>query len=308
MKLYRFSPISSESELLDALRYVHEASHKLCKEVTGMYLPVRGDIGIFCHDYGEFTYLTELRKKLTNAAPNYNGKYFPLKQSITFPEKDGVPAAMYTYLYIRQVDPYRSQVGDVDFVMSPEVFERYKMTLQIGEFRSGARLFERPDENMIELWNPENDVLAYIAINDMNEAVQGKNVDIAGVVVRDEAGRYLMVQEKRSDVYGKWNVPAGRVDAGETPQQGAAREAYEETGYEVELLSETPLLHEQIQSAGRDFYIYHAKVVGGEKRVDPSEALDVAWLTYERICELHKNGELRADVMFRAITKFQNQG
>ncbi len=58
--------------------------------------------------------------------------------------------------------------------------------------------------------------------------------DIAGVVVRDERGRYLMVQEKRKDVCGKWNLPAGWVDPGEAPEAAAIRWAREETGYEVE--------------------------------------------------------------------------
>ena len=86
MKLYRFSPIRSQVELLQALEYVHETCNRLCFETVGTYLPVRGNIGIFCHDYAEFTYLTGLREKLTNPSPNYNEKYFPLKQPITFAE------------------------------------------------------------------------------------------------------------------------------------------------------------------------------------------------------------------------------
>jgi hypothetical protein len=101
-----------------------------------------------------------LREKLAHARPNYNGKYFPLKKPLHFPEKNGVPAATYTYIYIRQVDPYRSQVGDIDFMMSSEVFEPYKNALETSEFRSGARVFGRPEENMVELWLPNYDVIS----------------------------------------------------------------------------------------------------------------------------------------------------
>lgn len=152
MKLYRFSPIRSESELMKALQYLHETSHRLCKEVYGDYLPVRGNIGIFCHDYDEFKYLTELRKNLTSDHPNYKGKYFPLKQPISFREKNGIPSATYEYLYIRQVDPYRSQVGDVDFQTALDGFNAYRQALNTTVFTNGARIFGREVRMLLELF------------------------------------------------------------------------------------------------------------------------------------------------------------
>lgn len=289
------------------LQYLHEASHRLCKDVFGDYLPVRGNIGIFCHDYDEFKFLTRLRKKLTHDEPNYNGKYYPLKQPITFPEKDGLPAAKYDYLYIRQVDPYRSQVGDVDFAMTPDGFNRYMQSLAVDTFSNGARVFGRPEENMIELWLPTVDVLCYIADNSILEAILGKRVDIAGVVVRNEKGEYLLVQEARADVRGKWNLPAGRVDDGETPEQAALREAREETGYEIELHSEKPVIERYVKEARRTFHIYEARTVGGELHVKPTEALDVAWLSYKKITQLHASGDMRADIMYEAISLVESK-
>jgi len=64
VKLYRFSPIASETDFMETMRYLHQASHRLCKEITGGYLQVRGNIGIFCHYYDEFTYLTDLRENI----------------------------------------------------------------------------------------------------------------------------------------------------------------------------------------------------------------------------------------------------
>lgn len=172
MKLYRFSPIMSEDGLREAIRYTHRACHKLCKESVGEYLPVSGNVGIFCHDYDEYEYLTNLRKELTDETPNYNGKYFPLKYPITIEADGDVPAATYSYLYIRKVDPYRSQVGDVDFVMPPTEQAAMKRGLTVGDFRKGARLFERLDENMIELWKPAYDVASYIVTEPMSQKVK----------------------------------------------------------------------------------------------------------------------------------------
>ena len=54
------------------------------------------------------------------------------------------------------------------------------------------------------------------------------SVTVAAVIER--AGRYLMVEEHtRAGL--RLNTPAGHLEPGETPQQGAAREALEETGH-----------------------------------------------------------------------------
>lgn len=127
--------------------------------------------------------------------------------------------------------------------------------------------------------------------------------DIAGVVVRDERGRYLMVQEKRIDVRGKWNLPAGRVDPGETPEAAAVREAREETGYEVEIVGK-PIFEGFIEPADRAFHIYAARIIGGERTINPNEVLDVAWLSYEEITSLHAKGLVRAEHFFDIITTF----
>ncbi len=38
MKPYRFSPIKSENDLIEAIKYVHVQAHKLCKNTFGKYL------------------------------------------------------------------------------------------------------------------------------------------------------------------------------------------------------------------------------------------------------------------------------
>ena len=45
----------------------------------------------------------------------------------------------------------------------------------------------------------------------------------------------LLVQQKVSDKRN-WSLPGGRVECGETMQQGIVREMKEETGLDVEIL------------------------------------------------------------------------
>jgi 8-oxo-dGTP diphosphatase len=58
-------------------------------------------------------------------------------------------------------------------------------------------------------------------------------VPCAGAVVRDDAGRLLLVQRGREPGRGRWSLPGGRVEPGETAAEAAVREVREETGLDV---------------------------------------------------------------------------
>ncbi len=122
MKLYRFSPIKSEQELLEAIKHTHFACFELCKKAFDKYFPVAGNMGVFCHYDDEYKFLIELRKKSTEESDNLNQKYFRLHNPIVIPARGDVPETIYTYLYIRRPDQYRAQVGDVDFVIGDKEY------------------------------------------------------------------------------------------------------------------------------------------------------------------------------------------
>ncbi len=60
-----------------------------------------------------------------------------------------------------------------------------------------------------------------------------------GVVVDDRDGTILVVHRPR---YDDWSLPKGHVDPGETFEQAALREVFEETGVRCEL-------HEELEPA-----------------------------------------------------------
>jgi hypothetical protein len=174
MKLYRFSPISSQEQLLAAIEYVHFACYELCKQSFDEYLPNASNIGIFCHYDDEYEQLVAIRKELTEPSDDPNQKYFKLHKPITIPAKVDVPETMYTHLYIRKPDPYRHHVGDVDFYLEPGQYAELKQKLLDGKIVPGARLFPRNDLDMIELYNPDIDALGYVSTNTMSEKVRVK--------------------------------------------------------------------------------------------------------------------------------------
>ena len=60
-------------------------------------------------------------------------------------------------------------------------------------------------------------------------------VPCVGGIVFDGAGRLLLIQRGTPPARGRWSVPGGRVEPGETHEQACAREVEEETGLVVEV-------------------------------------------------------------------------
>lgn len=97
---------------------------------------------------------------------------------------------------------------------------------------------------------------------------------IAQVFIKKD-NKVLMVRQyvERGDIV--WNFPGGGIEAAETPQDAAIREAKEETGYDIKLI-------ELLFSNSRK-YTYVAEVVGGEMRLDKDnpdndDIVDIAWV------------------------------
>jgi len=176
-RLYRFSPIRTQEELVDAINYIHFACHNLCKGSFGKYLPVAGNVGVFCHYDDEFESLKIIRSQLTVPSSNSELKYFTLLEPIVVSAKDDIPEATYTHLYIRKPDPYRAQVGDIDFYLPEEEHSTLKRKMVQGKEVPGARVFERSDLDMIELFNPGVDALGYVSTSSMTEKVRIKLSD-----------------------------------------------------------------------------------------------------------------------------------
>ena len=171
MKLYRFSPIKNQEELLKAIEHTHFESYKLCKQSLGKYLPNAGNVGVFCHYDDEYEYLTKLREQSTTSSENYNQKYFRLHDPIVIQPKGEVPETTYEFLYIRKPDPYRHHVGDVDFYLEKSAYVELKKATEEGEILD-ARNYPGPNLEMIELFNPDSDVLAYISTKKMTDLVK----------------------------------------------------------------------------------------------------------------------------------------
>lgn len=105
-------------------------------------------------------------------------------------------------------------------------------------------------------------------------------MECAGAVVRDASGRLLLVRRGHEPALGKWSLPGGRIEPGESPQQAAAREVREETGLEVRV---GELLQTVVLWDGRyRVHDFAATVVGGELLAG-DDASDARWCTTEDV-------------------------
>ncbi|HET9255083.1 MAG TPA: NUDIX hydrolase [Pseudonocardiaceae bacterium] len=63
-----------------------------------------------------------------------------------------------------------------------------------------------------------------------------RRIRCVGAVVFDEDGRLLLIRRAQEPGRGRWSVPGGRVEPGETDHQALIREVAEETGLTVEII------------------------------------------------------------------------
>jgi len=63
----------------------------------------------------------------------------------------------------------------------------------------------------------------------------GEYPKVAVDVVLENKGKVLLVQRALEPFAGKWALPGGFVEEGETVEQAAVREVKEETGLDIEL-------------------------------------------------------------------------
>ena len=69
--------------------------------------------------------------------------------------------------------------------------------------------------------------------SDRREYPERPIVGVGAVIVRD--GRVLVVRRRFEPLAGRWSLPGGTLELGETLEAGVAREMREETGLDVEV-------------------------------------------------------------------------
>lgn len=104
---------------------------------------------------------------------------------------------------------------------------------------------------------------------------------VGGVVEKDN--KYLLVQESKASCYGKWNVPAGHLDPGESIFDGAKREIKEETNCDVELTGVCSIGNHLVPNDTFVAILFTTKLLTDSVKPQAGEILEAKWFTYEEI-------------------------
>ena len=138
---------------------------------------------------------------------------------------------------------------------------------------------------------------------------QHPRVSVHALILNE--GRILLIKRATEPSKGKWSIPGGRVELGETIHQAVKREVLEECSIEIEIerifdVGEIILRDEEDRISYHFVLIYFlAKYKGGEVKAQ-SDAEDTSWFTTEELAESDMHPQL-CTVLTRA-TRYINNG
>jgi len=125
----------------------------------------------------------------------------------------------------------------------------------------------------------------------------------SGTVVHDAERGILLLWRHRfiTDTWG-WEIPAGRIDHGETPAQAAAREVLEETGWAPAPLRLLVSYHPTNGLSDQQFHLFAAN--GAEHRGEPTDAGEserVEWVALDDVRTAVFSGDVRDGLSLTAL-------
>ena len=106
-----------------------------------------------------------------------------------------------------------------------------------------------------------------------------------GAIVRS-GGEVLLIRRAQEPEVGRWSVPGGRVESGESIAEAVERETFEETGLRVRC---GPFVGVAEKLGPAHHFVildYEAELEGGDAPEAGSDAGEVAWVRLEDLDQL----------------------
>ncbi len=184
---------------------------------------------------------------------------------------------------VAEVNVSRENVGELKVKNEKETSQVFEeTTLESHMIYEGAVLNLRRDKVKV--------VGGGIGYREIVEHTGGVTV----VALTNEEKIVLVRQFRKAAEKAVLELPAGKLEEGEDPLSGISRELKEETGYtagKIQLLSS---FYVAIGYSQEVIHLYLAtELVGGERDLDPDEAIEIHEYPLEDVVKMCINGEIQ---------------
>ena len=115
---------------------------------------------------------------------------------------------------------------------------------------------------------------------------QQPQVGVAIIITKKD--RVLLMKRKGPHGQGTWSTPGGHLEFGETPEEGAAREAKEEVGVDVVDIRFRAVTNDLFETAGRHYITIwmEGRSVSGEPGIAAErEVSEIGWYEWDSLPE-----------------------
>lgn len=129
---------------------------------------------------------------------------------------------------------------------------------------------------------------------------------LCNVMTVNSAGRILLTKRAENKTNpGKWELSGGHVQAGESAEDAAVRELFEETGIRAEASELEFRGDHKVGHCIFSLFLLRRDAAPSEIRLQPGETDDAKWVTPEELMEIHREGGMvmyQEKALFRYFT------
>lgn len=133
---------------------------------------------------------------------------------------------------------------------------------------------------------------------------------VAALPVREDGSMLLVRQYRYPADEALWELPAGRIDGGESPEEGVQRELREEIGFRAEGLEKISFFYTTPGFCDEAMHVFRAtEMVADRAQGDEDERIETRAFSADEVRAMIANGEIReGKTLVALLLELQRRG